>query len=243
MRNKLSQTQITPAPKRHTTPSAVNSTEIKKPSQVKSETSSQAHPQKLSWLDRYVSYILILCGSTGLFASIALAIEEFKYLKDPSGSLICDLNPIVGCGSILDSWQGHALFGVPNQIWGIAMFASLLTVGVSILAGAVYRRWFWQTLQVGLFAGVAFVLWFMYQSFFVLKHLCPFCMVTWVVTLVGFWYLLLYSIRAEHIRLRGKLGRLNRFAQKHHADIIVFVLLAVVGAILWRFWYYWRTVL
>lgn len=225
------------------TQSRVKSPSVTKPSRVKPAVEAQAHPQKLSWLDRYVSYLLIICGAIGLSASIALAIEEFKYLKDPSGPLICDLNPVVGCGSILDSWQGHALFGVPNQIWGIAMFASLLTIGASILAGAVYRRWFWQALQVGLLAGVTFVGWFMYQSLFVLKHLCPFCMIAWVVTLVGFWYLLLYSIRAEHIHLRGRLGRLNAFAQRHHADIIVFILLAIVGAILWRFWYYWKTLL
>lgn len=237
--------------KKHKKTNEVKLTDVKSSSQKKSTThhgtvitsSTQAHPHKLSWLDRYVSYVLILSGSIGLFASIALAIEEFHYLKHPQSELICDLNPIVGCGSILDSWQGHALFGVPNQIWGIAMFASLLTVGVSILAGAVYRRWFWRALQVGLFAGVGFVLWFMYQSLFVLKHLCPFCMVTWVATLTGFWYLLLYSVRAEHIRLHGKLARLNRFVQSHHADIIVFVLFAVVGLILWRFWYYWKTIL
>ncbi|MBP9761970.1 vitamin K epoxide reductase family protein [Candidatus Saccharibacteria bacterium] len=233
-------------PTKHTSSESSNQarfTSVNSSSGVKRSPSPQSHPTQLSWLDRYISYVLILCGAIGLSASIALAIEEFQYLKNPTGKLICDLNPVVGCGSILDSWQGHALFGVPNQIWGIAMFASLLTVGVSILAGATYRRWFWQMLQIGLFAGVGFVIWFMFQSLFVLKHLCPFCMTTWLVTLVGFWYLLLYSIRAEHIRLHGALARLNHFAQKHHADIIVFVLLAVVGAIMWRFWYYWKTLL
>lgn len=220
-------------------PSRVKTTSVKKTSGVK----SQAHPTRLGWLDKYVPFILIGCGAVGLFASFALAYEEFQYLKNPTSNLICDLNPVVGCGSILDSWQGHALFNMPNQIWGIAMFAALLTIGFSLLAGAVYRKWFWQALQVGLFAGVGFVVWFMFQSIFVLKHLCPFCMTTWVVTLVGFWYLLLYSIRAEHIHLRGRWSRLNHFAQKHHADIITFTLLAIVGLILWRFWYYWQTLI
>jgi uncharacterized membrane protein len=176
----------------------------KSPSQVKStsvnhasEPKSQAHPEHLNWLERHIPSFLIGSGLIGLFASIMLSIEEIEHLKNPQAQLGCDLNPIIGCGSILDTWQGHALLGVPNQFWGVAVFASIVTVGFAILAGAKLKRWFWIGLQVGVLMGFLFVLWFMGQSLFVLKHLCPYCMLTWAAILPVFWYTTLYCIRAD----------------------------------------------
>lgn len=208
-----------------------------------STVSKQAHPQHLSWLEKHVPSILIGSGLVGLFASFMLSIEEIQYLKNPAEKLGCDLNPIVGCGTILDAWQGHALLGVPNQLWGIAVFSVVTTIGVSILAGATFKRWFWVGLQAGMTLGLLFVLWFLGQSLFVLEHLCPYCMLTWAAILPAFWYITLYAIRAEHLKLHGSLAKANHFAQKHHADILLAAYLAIVGAILWRFWYYWQTLL
>ncbi len=218
-------------------------TPVKIPLEAKSPTSEQAHPQRLNWLEKHVPWILIGSGSLGLFASIMLSVEEFHHLKHPAAQLGCDLNPIIGCGSILDTWQAHVLFGVPNQFWSISMFSVVIAIGFAILAGAKLKRWFWLGLQAGMIFGFLFVLWFMAQSIFVLKHLCPYCMVTWVAMIPVFWYTTLYCIRAEHLRLHGRLARANRFIQKHHADILVAIYLTVFTLILWRFWYYWQTVI
>jgi len=172
-----------------------------------------------------------------------LSVEEIHHLKHPVQKLGCDLNPIIGCGSILDTWQGHAILGIPNQFWGVAVFSVVITIGFTILAGARLKRWFWIGLQMGMLMGLLFVLWFMGQSIFVLRHLCPYCMLTWVAMLPAFWYTTLYCIRAEHLRLHGRLARLNHFAQKHHADILIFMYVLLVSTILWRFWYYWQTLL
>jgi uncharacterized membrane protein len=222
---------------------------VSQPSQLKQApantptVSPQAHPRHLNWLERYVPWVLIVAGSLGLFASLMLSVEEIHHLKHPAARLGCDLNPIIGCGSILDTWQGHVLFGVPNQFWSVAMFAAVITIGFAILAGAKLKRWFWVGLQAGMFLGFGFVVWFMAQSLFVLKHLCPYCMLTWIAVIPVFWYTTLYCIRAEHLRLHGRLSRLNHFAQKHHADILFALYLTVAGLILWRFWYYWQTLL
>ncbi|PID99501.1 Vitamin K epoxide reductase [Candidatus Saccharibacteria bacterium] len=222
----------------------------KKRSQAKASSSAnntlptpQAHPEHMNWLTQHIPWILIGSGSLGLFASMMLSLEELEHLKNPTAQLGCDLNPIIGCGSILDTWQGHAILGVPNQFWGLAAFAVVVTIGFAILAGARLKRWFWLGLQIGLVFGLLFVLWFMWQSIFVLNHLCPYCMLTWVATLPAFWYTTLHCIRAEHLHLRGRLARTNRFAQKHHADILLSAYLIIVGVILVRFWYYWETLL
>lgn len=203
----------------------------------------QTTSKSSSRLERWAPWILTIGGGVGVLASLGLSIEEFIHLKDPSAQLGCDINPIIGCGSILDTWQGHALFGIPNQFLGAIAFTVIATVGVGILAGAKYKKWFWQLVHLSLFAGVIFVHWFIFQSLFVLKHLCPFCMATWVTTIVTFWYLLLYGLRAEHLRLHGSLRMLNTFAQKYHLEIVVSWLLVILAAIIWRFWYYWQTLL
>lgn len=192
----------------------------------------------LSWLHRAVPFIITGSGAIGLTASLMLAIEEIHHLKNPSAPLSCDLNPIIGCGSIMDQWQGHVLFNVPNQFFGIALFAGIMTIGISLLAGARYKRWFWQALHGGLLAGLLFVVWFMYQSIFVLRHLCPYCMVTWVAIIPAFWYLLLYGIDQEHIQLPSRLQRLYLFARRHHADILAFTFLVIMLVLIWQFWDY-----
>ncbi|MBP9852798.1 MAG: hypothetical protein QG629_260 [Patescibacteria group bacterium] len=207
------------------------------------KVSSNKKTLRASRLERWAPWILTVGGGIGVLASLGLSIEEFKHLKNPSAPLGCDINPIIGCGSILDTWQGHALLGIPNQFLGAIAFTVIATIGVSLLAGAHYKKWFWQLVHLSLLAGVIFVHWFIFQSLFVLKHLCPFCMATWVTTIVTFWYILLYGLRKEHLRLHGSLARLVKFAQKYHLEIAVSWLLLIIIAIAWRFWYYWQTLI
>lgn len=210
--------------------------QVKRPVDNKPQSAVRDSRTPLTWLHRFVPYIITGSGLFGLFASFMLAIEEVNHLKNPELPLTCDLNPIIGCGSIMDTWQGHALAGIPNQFFGIAVFAGLLAIGVSLLAGAQYKRWFWQALHGGMAAGMIFVGWFMYQSIFVLRHLCPYCIVTWVAIIPAFWYLLLYGLEQEHIVLPKKLQRMLIFARRHHADILALMFLVPLSVIIWRFW-------
>lgn len=231
-----------PMPAKLSRQSASAQTEQPKQS-PRTTTAATEQRAALYWLHRAVPYIITASGAVGLFASMMLAIEEVHYLKHPGAPLACDLNPIIGCGSIMDTWQGHALLGIPNQFFGIALFAGIMTIGVSLLAGARYVKWFWQALHLGMFMGFAFVVWFVYQSIFVLRHLCPYCMVTWTAILPAFWYLLLYGIEQEHVRLPSRVQRIYLFARRHHADILAMMFLVVILLILWRFWDYFRSVL
>ena len=182
--------------------------------------------------------ILIVCASIGLAASFMLAVEEFHHIKHPNATLACDINPIIGCGSAMDTWQGHVLFGVPNQFFGMAAFAGVFGLAIGLYAGARYARQLWLSLLAGLASGVVFTHWFIYQSMFVLKHLCPYCMVTWVVTIVAFWYLLLYCIGEKHLAIPQRFRRLAVFAARHHLDIVAGWLLLIAVFIIWKFWYY-----
>ena len=183
--------------------------------------------------ERLLAWVMTASGTVGLIASFMLAIEEIHHLKHPLQSLACDINPLIGCGSIMDTWQGHVFFNIPNQFFGIAACSVLVTMGVLLLSGVKLPRWIWQGLQIGVIAGVAFVAWFIYESLFVLNHLCPYCMVTWTAILPVAWYVTVYNVSAGN--LPAWAGRCKSFVTKHHADVIVSVFVLIIGGILLRF--------
>lgn len=138
----------------------------------------------------------------------------------------------------MSSSQSHALFGLPNPFWGLIGFPILLTIGMGLLAGAKFKRWFWLGLQAGTIFGVLFVHWLIYQSVYNISALCPYCMVVWAVTIATFWFVLLYNLRTGHISTPRRLAPIVRFAQRHSLDILVAWYVAIALLILNHFWYY-----
>jgi len=133
-----------------------------------------------------------------------------------------------------------AAFGFPNTFIGLAGFAIIATTGVVLLAGAgKLKRWYWRGMQAGLTFGVLFVHWLFYQSVYNIGSLCPYCMVVWVATITLFWYVTLYNLEVEHIRLGVAAAGPIAFMRRHHLDILVFWLLAIGALILSHFWYYY----
>ena len=136
----------------------------------------------------------IVAGVIGWYAAFALTIEKFVTLTNPTEALGCDFSVLVQCRANLESWQG-SLFGFPNPVIGLAAWIAPVVVGVALLSGARFARWFWVLFNLGVVAALAFVLWLISQSVFVLGTLCPWCMVTWSVTIPLFWALTLYNLR------------------------------------------------
>lgn len=190
-------------------------------------------------ISRLTSWVITTFGFIGLLASFAYSVEEFLALKYPAKQLICDINPFVGCGPAIDSWQGHILLGIPNGFFGIAAFSVVATLGVLLVAGVGFPRWVWQGLQAGVVAGTVLVVWFYLQSVFVLNHLCPFCMVTWGSVLPIAWYITIHNIQSGHVRLAAGLHRrVGNFAVKHHATLISALFGLLITIVIWRFWDY-----
>lgn len=137
----------------------------------------------------------------------------------------------------MQSDQAEA-FGFPNPFLGLIGFAMVATIGGALLAGAQFKRWFWRAAQAGMLFAVLFVHWLFYQAVYNIGALCPWCMVVWTVTILGFWYLLLYNLRMKHIATPKQLTSVVAFAQRHHLDILVAWYLIIVALILHHFWYY-----
>jgi uncharacterized membrane protein len=129
-----------------------------------------------------LSVFLIVAGALGWWASFALTLDKFKLLEDPKAVLECNISVLVSCGKNLGSWQGE-VFGFPNPLLGLGGFVAPIAVGVGLLAGARFARWYWWLFNLGLAGALAFVIWLISQSFWFLGVLCPWCALVWVVTI------------------------------------------------------------
>ena len=97
---------------------------------------------------RAFAWLLVITGAAGLLAVWVITIDKFKLLEDPSFTPGCSLNPVVSCGNIMKSEQASA-FGFPNPMLGLVAYAMVIAIGVALLAGARYRRWYWLGLNAG----------------------------------------------------------------------------------------------
>ncbi|MDO5699969.1 MAG: vitamin K epoxide reductase family protein [Bowdeniella nasicola] len=127
--------------------------------------------------------VLTIASLGGLVSSGALLHAELDHLANPGEVAMCDLNSLVGCGTSLLSPQAHLLFGLPNAMVGLVVFAMATTVGLLLLSGIALPRWMWWVLSLGSLGGIGFVAWFAYQSIAVFHTLCPYCMIVWLMTI------------------------------------------------------------
>lgn len=141
---------------------------------------------------------LIIAGALGLLAAFELSVEKVLVLADPEHDPACNVGVLVGCTTNLESWQG-SVFGFPNPFVGLMAWPVVITIGVAILAGAQFARWFWIGFNAGVAGALVFVGWLIYESIYVLDVLCPWCMLTWVVTIPTFWAVTLHNLRTGHI--------------------------------------------
>ncbi|MFT4136919.1 vitamin K epoxide reductase family protein [Microbacterium sp.] len=138
---------------------------------------------------------LVLAGVVGWFAAFELTMERLHQLAEPGSAASCDFSVVVQCSTNLESWQG-AVFGFPNPILGLTGWVAPVVVGAALLAGARFARWFWLLFWLGVAGAFALVVWLIAQSIFVIGTLCPWCMVTWVVTIPTFYAVTLHLVRA-----------------------------------------------
>jgi len=157
-------------------------------------------------ISRVLPWLLSIGGAVGLAAAAALLVEKIQVLQDPDHVPSCSINPVLSCGTVMDTPQAAA-FGVPNPLIGIVRFAVVTTIGAALFAGARFRSWFWLGLQAGVLFGVAFAYHLIFQSLYRIHALCPYCMVVWAVTIPIAWYVTLHNLRTRTIGVPPRLHR------------------------------------
>ena len=86
--------------------------------------------------DRRLALGLLAAGLIGLVASTILLIERLRLAGDEDYVPTCSLNPVLSCGSIMESAQA-SLLGFPNPIIGVAAFPVVVATGAALLGGAI----------------------------------------------------------------------------------------------------------
>lgn len=186
-----------------------------------------------------LGWLLTVGGALGLWASMMLVLSERSLLRDPGASLGCDINPIIGCGSFILSWQSAAL-GVPNALLGTAAFAVLTATGLVLLGGGRLPRFYWVALMAGSAAAAVSITWFQYQAFADLHGLCPYCLVVWAVTIPVVVHVLARGLQAGHL---GAPEGLRRFLVQERGILTAIWYAVVVVLIVVVFWDEWMLIL
>ena len=153
-----------------------------------------------------LAIFLIVAGIIGFYAAFQLTLDKIAVAENPHAQLSCNVSVLVGCTKNLLSWQG-SLFGFPNPLLGLAGWTATIAVGVGILAGARFAKWYWMLFNLGVVGALALVIFLISQSILVLDILCPYCMVTWAVTIPTFWAVTLYNLKEGNIPVTASVRR------------------------------------
>jgi uncharacterized membrane protein len=145
-----------------------------------------------------LAILLIVAGAIGLWAAFMLTVDKFDLLANPDAQLSCNFSVLVSCSTNLNSWQG-SLLGFPNPLLGLGGWTATIAAGVGLFAAGRFARWYWLLFNLGVVLALALVIFLITQSLTVLNVLCPWCMVTWAVTIPTFWAVTLYNLKEGHI--------------------------------------------
>jgi uncharacterized membrane protein len=157
--------------------------------------------------NRQTAWILIVGGIIGIVASIELIIQKISVLSDTDFVPNCDINPVLSCGSVINTEQA-SLFGFPNPVLGVIGFTIVIMFGALLLTGVVLPKAMWLGLNLGALAGMFFVIWLVGQSLYVIGALCPWCMVVWAVTIPIFWQVTTDNLAAKRLNLGKSLSEI-----------------------------------
>ena len=156
---------------------------------------------------RQTAWILVVGGIIGIVASIELIIQKISVLSNPDFVPNCDINPVLSCGSVINTEQA-SLFGFPNPVLGVIGFTIVIMFGALLFAGVELPRSMWLGLNLGALAGMFFVVWLVGQSLYVIGALCPWCMVVWAVTIPIFWQVTTDNLASNKLSLGKSLSEI-----------------------------------
>ena len=193
-------------------------------------------------IKKALPYIYIIAGIIGCIVAISLTYDKIQVLKNPAYNQSCNINPILSCGSVMKTSQAN-LLGVPNTLFGLIGFGMLSAFGLALLAGATFKKWLWQIINIGALAGFIFFVYLFFEGVFRIHAICPFCFVIWMITPPVLWYTTLYNIKENNFDLAFLKQKYRKWILSHHGDILFTWYLAVFLILIIKFWYYWKTLI
>ena len=144
------------------------------------------------------------------------------------------MNPFISCGDVMMTWQSSAL-GIPNMAIGLGGFAIMGVAGALMLSGTALPTWFRWARLGGMTFAFGYVHFLAISAIFVIRALCPWCMVVWAVTAPMFFATLARTVEHGDLRLPAPLaGLLRRWVLLSAAWYLLVIV--VIAAAFWRQW-------
>jgi len=176
--------------------------------------------------------LLVVAAVVGFFAAFRLTVDKVGTYITPSAPTSCNYSVLVQCGVNLKSRQG-SIFGFPNPLIGIGGWIAVLMVGIMLLVGLRFARWFWIALNAGVALALVLVIWLISQSIFQLHTLCPWCMTTWAVVIPTFWLVTFRNIAQGAIPATAPVRRVftTLYGLVPLVTLLSYVVVAVIAQI------------
>ncbi|WP_418275329.1 vitamin K epoxide reductase family protein [Isoptericola jiangsuensis] len=179
---------------------------------------------------------MLLSALVSLTASLVLSIDAVVLAADAGTELACDINAVISCGSVAESWQAQ-LLGFPNAFLGLMAEPVVITIAVASLGGVRFPRWFMAGAQAVYTIGLLFAYWLFAQSYLVIHALCPWCLLVTVSTTVVWVTLLHWNVMEDNLYLPRRVQRWALGLVRIDADVYLTLawLILLAAAVLLRY--------
>jgi uncharacterized membrane protein len=181
----------------------------------------------------YLALTVVVFGIIGVWAAFTLTINKLEYYKNPNFIPSCSINPWLDCGAVMKS-KWSSLFGFPNMLIGLITYPLAIFSGLTMILNQknhslLVKIWL---LISGL--GVIMNLALLYASAYLIRSLCPWCLLAGVATSNIFLAILEYAVNNSHISL-GK--KINSLVRANWMPVFVFLYYSAIFSFVWLAFY------
>lgn len=78
--------------------------------------------------------VMLIASAVALVVSFVLSAETLKLARNPGQKLSCDVNAVMSCSAVAESWQAEVVkfagLSFPNAFFGIAAESVFVTIAV-----------------------------------------------------------------------------------------------------------------
>lgn len=178
--------------------------------------------------NRWIFTSMLIGAMLSLLAAFVLSVESYHLAKNPDAELSCSVNIVLNCATVAKHPSAEML-GFPNSYFGMVAEPIVITVAIAGLAGVRFPRRFMQFAQAGYTLGLAYALYLLGISYFVIQALCPWCLLVTLTTILVWFSLTRYNIREKNLGLTKSMqASLDRFIKKDYDKLAMFSLIGLI---------------
>ena len=178
--------------------------------------------------NRYIFANMLIGAVLSLVASLVLSIEAIHLAQNPNAVLSCSINSVINCATV-SLHPSASILGFPNSFLGLIAEPVVITVAIIGLAGVVMPRVFMVAAQIGYTIGFIFAYVLLYFSFFIIRALCPWCLLVTLTTTLVFFSMTRYNIKYNNLYLPKKLQKqLKRLVDSNYDRLLMWTLIVII---------------